>query len=57
MPKQVRTSRASCWRKPMADAAAKGGIRFQRTVPIMRIFDEAKAKEFYLGFLGFGLDW
>ena len=32
-------------------------IRFERTVPILRIFSEEKAKEFYLGFLGFGLDW
>jgi hypothetical protein len=32
-------------------------VRFKRTSPIMRIFDEAKAKEFYLGFLGFALDW
>ncbi|MES2901156.1 MAG: glyoxalase superfamily protein [Pseudomonadota bacterium] len=28
-----------------------------RTTPILRIFDEAKAKEFYLDFLGFRLDW
>lgn len=27
------------------------------TVPIFRIFDEAKAKEFYLDFLEFNLDW
>ena len=26
-------------------------------IPILRIFDEAKAKEFYLDFLGFTLDW
>ncbi|WP_409562485.1 glyoxalase superfamily protein [Hyphomicrobium sp. MC8b] len=26
-------------------------------VPILRIFDEGKAKDFYLGFLGFTLDW
>ena len=26
-------------------------------IPILRIFDEAKAKEFYLDFLGFRLDW
>jgi hypothetical protein len=26
-------------------------------VPILRIFDEALAKEFYVGFLGFTLDW
>jgi hypothetical protein len=39
------------------DSAASKGIRFQRTSPVMRIFDETKAKEFYLGFLGFALDW
>lgn len=27
------------------------------TTPILRIFDEAKAKEFYVGFLGFKVDW
>jgi glyoxalase superfamily protein len=32
-------------------------IRFTRTVPIFRIFSEEKAKEFYLGFLGFHRDW
>jgi hypothetical protein len=26
-------------------------------IPILRIFDEARAKEYYLGFLGFNLDW
>jgi uncharacterized glyoxalase superfamily protein PhnB len=26
-------------------------------VPILRSFDEAKAREFYLGFLGFTVDW
>jgi catechol 2,3-dioxygenase-like lactoylglutathione lyase family enzyme len=26
-------------------------------VPIFRIFDEAKAREFYVGFLGFSIDW
>lgn len=31
-------------------------MRFQ-AIPIIRIFDEAKAKEFYLGFLGMSLDW
>lgn len=28
-----------------------------RTTPILRIFDEAKAREFYVGFLGFHVDW
>ncbi len=28
-----------------------------QTIPIIRIFDEAKAKEFYVDFLGMHLDW
>jgi uncharacterized glyoxalase superfamily protein PhnB len=31
-------------------------MQFQ-VIPIIRIFDEAKAKEFYLEFLGMSLDW
>lgn len=27
------------------------------TIPILRIFDVAKAKEFYVDFLGFTIDW
>jgi extradiol dioxygenase family protein len=30
---------------------------FTRTVPILRIFDVAKAREFYLDFLGCKVDW
>src|SRR5438874_334129 len=30
---------------------------FLQTVPILRIFDEAKAREFYVGYLGFQIDW
>jgi hypothetical protein len=26
-------------------------------VPILRMFDEAKAREFYIGFLGFAVNW
>jgi len=32
-------------------------IRLQMGIPILRIFDETKAKEFYLDFLGFTMDW
>jgi Glyoxalase superfamily protein len=32
-------------------------VVFEQTAPILRIFDETKAKEFYLAFLGFKLDW
>jgi len=32
-------------------------VRLQMGIPILRIFDEAKAKEFYLDFLGFTMDW
>ena len=27
--------------------------RFNRTIPVLRMFDVAKAREFYLDFLGF----
>ena len=30
---------------------------FGKTTPILRIFDEAKAREFYVDFLGFKVDW
>ena len=30
---------------------------FEPAIPIFRIFSEEKAREFYLGFLGFRLDW
>lgn len=32
-------------------------MQLNSIVPILRIFDETKAKEFYLGYLGFRLDW
>jgi len=32
-------------------------IRFERVVPILRIFSLEKAREFYLGFLGFKVDF
>src|SRR5215468_3776643 len=32
-------------------------ISFDRVIPVLRIFDIAKADEFYLGFLGFKVDW
>jgi hypothetical protein len=32
-------------------------IEFGQVIPILRIFDIAKADEFYLGYLGFRVDW
>lgn len=32
-------------------------ITFEVIIPILRIFDVAKADEFYQGFLGFWVDW
>lgn len=32
-------------------------ISFNRTVPILRMFSVEKAKEFYVGWLGFKVDW
>lgn len=32
-------------------------IQFEQTIPILRIFDVEKAKDFYCGFLGFKIAW
>lgn len=32
-------------------------MKFHSPIPILRSFDEAKAKEFYAHFLGFNIDW
>lgn len=32
-------------------------MSFEGPIPILRIFDEAKAREFYVEFLGFKVDW
>lgn len=32
-------------------------VAFGQTCPVLRIFDEDAARAFYLGFLGFHLDW
>jgi ribosomal-protein-alanine N-acetyltransferase len=32
-------------------------LTFRKVVPILRIFDVDKAREFYVGYLGFTLDW
>ena len=40
-------------REPADDKA----LRCEGAIPILRIFSVDKFREFYLGFLGFGLDW
>jgi catechol 2,3-dioxygenase-like lactoylglutathione lyase family enzyme len=32
-------------------------LKALQTIPILRIFSVEKAKEFYVGFLGFAVDW
>ena len=32
-------------------------MEFNQPTPILRIFDEAKAREFYIDYLGFQVDW
>ncbi len=48
------------WHVLSAAIEAEGGrpdIAFDQTAPIFRIFDEDKAREFYVDFLGFTIDW
>ncbi len=32
-------------------------VKLGRTTPVLRMFDVAKAREFYVDFLGFEVDW
>jgi catechol 2,3-dioxygenase-like lactoylglutathione lyase family enzyme len=41
----------------LAQPAIPDAIRFDRAIPIIRSFDEAKAREFYLDFLGFSVEF
>jgi catechol 2,3-dioxygenase-like lactoylglutathione lyase family enzyme len=38
-------------------ADEKDAIAFEGVIPVIRMFDVAKAKEFYVDFLGFQVDW
>lgn len=41
----------------LAPANATPRVRFDKPIPILRMFDETKAREFYLGFLGFSVEF
>lgn len=41
----------------MGSKTSKDGVQCEAPCPILRIFDEEKAKEYYVGFLGFKIDW
>jgi catechol 2,3-dioxygenase-like lactoylglutathione lyase family enzyme len=43
--------------RPAPPAAPRTGPDFRDTIPIQRIFAVDKAMEFYVGFLGFKVDW
>jgi uncharacterized glyoxalase superfamily protein PhnB len=32
-------------------------VAFKQTIPVLRMFDVAKAREFYIGYLGFSVDF
>lgn len=40
-----------------SEPETQDAIRFERVIPILRIFDETKAREFYCGFLDFKVDF
>lgn len=40
-----------------AARSAPAAILFDQAIPILRIFDIEKAREFYIGWLGFSIDW
>lgn len=44
---------------PRQDPSREDGhaVKFNRTIPVLRMFDTDKAKEFYVTYLGMTLDW
>jgi Glyoxalase superfamily protein len=36
---------------------SRHGFEIRSSIPVLRMFDEAKAKAFYLDYLGFEVDW
>jgi uncharacterized glyoxalase superfamily protein PhnB len=43
--------------RPLHATTPRAGPDFRDTIPILRIFTVDKAMEFYVGFLGFAVDW
>lgn len=41
----------------LVDEQPSPAMTFDRAIPLLRIFDEAKAREFYLDFLGFSVEF
>ncbi|MDH0648919.1 VOC family protein [Pseudomonas sp. GD03858] len=41
----------------LAGEPSSPAIRLEKAIPILRMFDEVKAREFYLGFLGFSVEF
>lgn len=41
----------------LPDENTQPAITFDKSIPILRIFDEAKAREFYVDFLGFSVEF
>ena len=42
---------------PSPGTPAARAVEFTRTVPVLRIFDEAAARAFYVDYLGMTVDW
>ncbi|QBF26746.1 VOC family protein [Pseudomonas tructae] len=41
----------------LAPEPSSAAIKLEKAIPILRMFDEAKAREFYLDFLGFSVEF
>ena len=42
---------------PEASDESQRGFKIRSSIPVLRMLDEAKAKAFYLDYLGFEVDW
>ena len=53
----ILSARIDAAKSGSTGARPETGLRLEGAMPIFRIFDEAKTREYYLGFLGMTVDW
>jgi hypothetical protein len=56
-PTPLRLPSCTIGKRQRAWSQTMSAIAFQQAIPVLRIFDVAKAKEFYCGYLAFTVDW
>lgn len=55
--RRLLTSASGLARRQSLSREDPHAVKFNRVIPVLRIFDTDKAKEFYVGYVGMTVDW